>query len=114
MNSDWRNKMKAIVASKYGPPEVLKLREVEKPTIRTDELLIRIHATTVSAGDCELRRFEMPFLFWLPLRIFMGIRRPKHILGTEVAGVVEAVGDEGSRFKAWIPEMYNDEIRIER
>jgi NADPH:quinone reductase-like Zn-dependent oxidoreductase len=95
--------MKAIVASKYGPPEVMKLQDVEKPVIKPDELLIRIHATTVSAGDCELRRFEMPILFWLPLRIFMGIRRPKYILGTEVAGVVELVGDQGSRFQVGDP-----------
>ena len=91
--------MKAIIASRYGPPEVLSLQEVEKPTIKKDEVLIRIHATTVSAGDCELRRFEMPILFWLPLRVFMGVRRPKRILGTEVAGVVEAVADEKSRFQ---------------
>lgn len=95
--------MKAIVASKYGPPEVLKLQEVGKPIIKKEEVLIRVVATTVTAGDCEIRRFEMPILFWLPLRIYMGVLKPKWVLGTEVAGVIEAVGEGCSRFQVGDP-----------
>jgi len=69
--------MKAIVFTKYGPPDVLQLKEVEKPIPKDNEVLIRIYATTVTAGDCEIRRFEMPILFWLPIQIYMGIIKPR-------------------------------------
>ncbi len=93
--------MKAIVWTKYGPPEVLQLKEVEKPTPKDDEVLIRVYATTVIAGDCELRRFKFPILYWLPLRIIVGFRKPTRItiLGQELAGEIEAVGNEVKRFK---------------
>ena len=92
--------MKAVVWTKYGPPEVLMLREVPKPTPKDNDLLIRIHATTVTAGDCETRRMDFPFYLSLPMRLWLGLVRPKEgsILGTELAGVVEAVGKDVKRF----------------
>ncbi len=92
--------MKAIVYTKYGPPDVLHLKEVEKPTIKDNEVLIRIYATTLTAGDCENRSLKIPILFWLPLRIYMGLRKPrKNILGQELAGEIEAVGQDVKLFK---------------
>ena len=91
--------MKAMVYTKYGPPDVLELAEVEKPSPKDNEVLIRIYATTVTAGDCELRRFDMPILFWLPIRIYMGILKPRiKILGQELAGEIESVGKEVNLF----------------
>ena len=69
--------MKAIVWAKYGPPDVLKLVEVEKPTPRDNEVLIRIYATTVTAGDCEIRRSKFPPFLWLLMRIYIGPIRPR-------------------------------------
>jgi len=92
--------MKAIVWTKYGPPDVLQLKEVEKPIPKDNEVLIRIYAATVTAGDCELRRFDISILFWLFVRIMFGLRRPrKKILGQELAGEIESVGKEVTQFK---------------
>ena len=93
--------MKAIVWTKYGPPDVLQLKEVEKPAPRDNEVLIRVHAATVTTGDCDLRSLKLPLLFRLPFRIFLGLRKPKRvtILGQELAGEIEAVGKEVTRFK---------------
>jgi NADPH:quinone reductase-like Zn-dependent oxidoreductase len=92
--------MKAIVWTKYGPPEVLQLKEVEKPSPKDNEVLIRIEATTVTAGDCELRSFKLPILFWIILRLYMGLRKPRRtrILGMELAGEIEAVGKDVKHF----------------
>ena len=96
--------MKAMVYTKYGPPDVLQLKEVEKPIPKANEVLIRIYATTVTAGDCELRRFDMPILFWLPIRIYMGILKPRiKILGQELAGEIESVGKEVKLFQKGDP-----------
>jgi NADPH:quinone reductase-like Zn-dependent oxidoreductase len=93
--------MKAIAWTKYGPPEVLQLREIEKPTPMDDEILIRIHATTVTAGDCEMRALKFPLLLSLPMRLWIGFLKPKQgtIPGTELAGVIEAVGKNVTMFK---------------
>ena len=85
--------MKAIVFTKYGSPEGLQLEEVEKPVLKDNDVLIRVHATTVTAGDCELRVSKFPIWFWLPIRLWLGFRQPRNvILGQELAGEVEAVG----------------------
>jgi NADPH:quinone reductase-like Zn-dependent oxidoreductase len=93
--------MKAIVWTKYGPPDVLELREAEKPAPKEDEVLIRIYATTVTAGDCELRSLKFPIYLSLPMRIWIGFLKPKGttIPGTELAGEIEAVGQDVKRFK---------------
>ena len=92
--------MKAIVYAKYGPPDVLQLKEVEKPTPKDNEVLIRVKATTVTAADCELRSLKLPIWLRLPVRIYMGLVRPKDkILGQELAGEIEAVGINVKRFR---------------
>jgi NADPH:quinone reductase-like Zn-dependent oxidoreductase len=92
--------MKAIVCTKYGPPEVLQLQEVEKPTPKDNEVLIRIHATTVRSGDCRIRSSTHPLWYWLPARIMFGIRKPRiNIPGDELAGEIESVGKDVTRFR---------------
>lgn len=92
--------MKAIVASKFGGPDVLRLQEVEKPAPKDNEILIKVHFTTVTAGDIRMRSLNVPPLFWLPARITLGFTKPKHpIYGMELAGVVEATGIAVSRFQ---------------
>ncbi|MCI4366019.1 MAG: NAD(P)-dependent alcohol dehydrogenase [Thermoplasmata archaeon] len=92
--------MRAVVWERYGPPEGLHLREVVKPTPKDDELLIKIHATTVSAGDCELRSLNFSIGLRLLVRLLMGLTRPRRkVLGQELAGVVEAVGKDVTLFR---------------
>jgi NADPH:quinone reductase-like Zn-dependent oxidoreductase len=93
--------MKAIVCTRYGPPDVLQLKEVAKPTPRDNEVLIRIYAAEVTRGDCEVRAFKIPILFWLFLRINIGLRKPgkKPILGMYLAGEIESVGKDVKLFK---------------
>lgn len=92
--------MKAMVCTKYGKPDVLQLQEVEKPIPKENEILIKIYATTVTSGDCRVRSFNSPLLLWLPMRIVLGLRKPrKSILGVELAGEVEEVGKNVTRFK---------------
>jgi len=92
--------MKAIVCTKYGPPEVLQLKEVEKPIPKDNEVLIRIYATTCHVGDVRIRSFNVPFWQMLPFRIYLGLRKPKRsILGMELAGEIESVGKDVKLFK---------------
>ncbi len=100
--------MKAIVYTEYGPPDVLQLKEVEKPAPKDDEILIRNHATTVNIGDIWARNFKemtpskftMPLPLWLPSRMYFGFTKPRiNILGSEFAGEVEAVGKDVKRFR---------------
>jgi NADPH:quinone reductase-like Zn-dependent oxidoreductase len=93
--------MKAILWTKYGPPDVLQLAEVAKPVPKANEVLVKIHATTVSAGDCELRRLKFNRFLALPLRLYVGLSRPTRIkiLGQELAGEIESIGDQVTRFK---------------
>jgi NADPH:quinone reductase-like Zn-dependent oxidoreductase len=96
--------MKAVVCTRYGPPEVLELREVPKPVPGDAEVLIEVHATTVAAGDVRTRAFKVPLLEWLPARLYLGVTRPKRpILGLELAGDVVEVGKGVTRFKPGDP-----------
>ena len=93
--------MKAIVMTKFGPPEVLQLQDVAKPIPKDNEVLIRVHATTAFAGDCELRSLKLPVEFRLPFWIYLTFFRPRPIiLGQELAGEIEAVGKDVRQFKA--------------
>jgi len=92
--------MKAIVCTKYGPPEVLQLKEVEKPVPKPNEMLIRVHATTVTSGDVWIRSSTYSPWFWLPARIMYGFGNPrKTVPGNELAGDIESVGKEIKLFK---------------
>jgi NADPH:quinone reductase-like Zn-dependent oxidoreductase len=87
--------MKAIVCTKWGSPDVLELKEVEKPTPKNNEVLIRIYTATVIAGDCEMRSLKFPILLRLLMRIGFGFRGPrKKILGQELSGEIESVGKD--------------------
>ncbi|MDX1418022.1 MAG: NAD(P)-dependent alcohol dehydrogenase [Candidatus Promineifilaceae bacterium] len=92
--------MKAVIYEQYGPPEVLQVTELSKPAPKDNEILVKVKATSVTAGDTRMRSFTVPLSFWLPARIALGIRKPKNpIIGMECAGVVEAVGQQVTRFK---------------
>jgi len=102
------SKMKAIVYEKFGPPEVLQLKEVEKPSPKDNEVLVEVFATPITYGEIISRnsknigprKFNMPFLFWLIQRLDFGIRKPKKkILGSEFAGKIESVGKDVKLFK---------------
>ena len=96
--------MKAIVYERYGPPEVLQIKEIQKPTPKNNEVLIKVRATTVTIGDTRMRSFTVPREQWLFARLYLGIRKPKRsILGMELAGEIEAVGKDVTRFKVGDP-----------
>ena len=92
--------MKAIVANKFGSADVLQLQEVDKPTPKANEILVKVIATTVSAGDIRMRSLNVPLLFWLPGRLTLGFTKPKNpIYGMELAGDVAAIGKDVTRFE---------------
>lgn len=71
--------VKASAWTRYGPPDVLQLQEVATPTPKDDEVLIKIHATGVTAGDCEMRRLKLPMGLSLPMRPYVGLSRPRRV-----------------------------------
>jgi NADPH:quinone reductase-like Zn-dependent oxidoreductase len=92
--------MKAVVCTKYGPPEVLQYKEVEKPAPKDNEVLVKVHATAVTISDCLVRSGKVNILLWIPMRIYVGFKRPrKPILGLELSGQIEATGKDIKRFK---------------
>ena len=93
-------KMRAIICTRYGPPEVLQLREVEKPTPKDDEVLVKIHATAVTASDIFIRGSQIPIQFLIPMRLYIGLTRPrKSIIGLVLAGEIESIGKDVKRFR---------------
>ena len=92
--------MKAIVYTEYGPPEVLQIKEIEKPYPKNDEVLIKVHSTEVTKADCEMRSFNFAVKwFWLPLRLAWGVFKPKkQVLGGYFSGEIEDIGKNVSRF----------------
>ncbi|GAA4968742.1 NAD(P)-dependent alcohol dehydrogenase [Algibacter aquimarinus] len=91
--------MKAVVYKKYGAPEVLKLIDIKKPQPKDNEILVKIHAATVTSGDVRLRSSDFPPLFWLPARLIFGLLKPKKsILGHELAGTIEKIGKSVTKF----------------
>ncbi len=96
--------MQAIVYTEYGPPDVLQLKEIEKPAPKDNELLVKVFATTVTSGDVRMRSFTVPAGQWLLARIALGLTGPKNqVLGVELAGIVESVGKAVQRFSAGDP-----------
>ncbi len=92
--------MKAIAWTKYGEPEVLELKAFEKPSPKNDEVLIKIHASSVTAGDCRLRALKVPMGFWLPTRLAFGLMKPRApISGMDVSGEIASVGKDVKLFK---------------
>ena len=92
--------MKAVIYTKYGPPSVLKLVDIEKPQPKDNEVLVKICATTVTSGDARLRSSDFPPVAWLFVRLMFGLFKPKkEILGHELSGIVEAVGKDVTKYK---------------
>lgn len=100
--------MKAVIYTEYGPPEVLRIEEIDKPVPKDNEVLIRVHATSINYGDITARNFKaispgqfnMPLLFWLFAKIFFGLGKPKiNTLGSEFAGEIETAGKDVKLFK---------------
>ena len=92
--------MKAVVCTKWGSPDALEIKEVEKPTPQKKEILVKIYATTVFAGDCELRGLKFPLLLRLLMRLGFGFKGPRRkILGQELAGEIESIGKDVKLFK---------------
>lgn len=92
--------MKVIICTKYGSPDVLKIKEIEKPIPKDNEILVNNFATSVSKADTRIRSFSVPLAFWIPGRLALGITKPrKNVLGGELAGKIELVGKDVRNFK---------------
>ncbi|MBK7712342.1 MAG: NAD(P)-dependent alcohol dehydrogenase [Bacteroidales bacterium] len=93
--------MKAVICTKYGPPEVLQIKEVLKPAPKDNEVLIKISATAVTASDIFIRGSQVPVMMWIPMRLMLGLRKPKKsIQGLVLSGEIESTGRSIQRFKA--------------
>ncbi|WP_439550718.1 NAD(P)-dependent alcohol dehydrogenase [Falsiroseomonas sp.] len=91
--------MRAVTCRRYGPPDVLRIEDLPRPVPAARELRVRVAATTVTSGDARIRGFRCPAIFWLPMRLVLGLRGPRRpVTGMEFAGVVDAVGDAVTRF----------------
>jgi NADPH:quinone reductase-like Zn-dependent oxidoreductase len=106
--------MKAIAYSRYGPPDVLRLRDVKKPTPKNNEVLIKVRAAEATKSDCEMRSFNYAVKwFWLPLRIALGIRKPRRqILGGYFSGEIEAIGKSVTHFCVGDPVFGAARLRL--
>lgn len=92
--------MLAVTCRRYGPPEVLKIEEVARPTLKANEVLVRVRASSVTSGDVRMRAFTGAGIFWLPMRLLFGVLRPRNpITGMEFAGTVAAVGQGATAFR---------------
>jgi NADPH:quinone reductase-like Zn-dependent oxidoreductase len=92
--------MKAVVCPRYGPPEVLRVQEVNRPVPGRGEVLVRTHAAAVTVSDCYIRGFSVPAKFWIPMALAVGFPRPRNpVLGMALAGEIEAAGPEVTRFR---------------
>jgi NADPH:quinone reductase-like Zn-dependent oxidoreductase len=93
--------MKAVIWTKYGSPDGLQLREIEKPSPKDREVLVKIHAATAATPDTEFRRLDLPPLYAIPIRLYIGLIKPSRvkILGTEFAGEIEAIGRDVTGYK---------------
>ena len=92
--------MKAVICTRYGPPEVLVVKDIPKPEPGENEILVKVHATTVTHGDTRMRSFRVPVSFRIPARLAMGFRGPRQgVIGMELSGEVEAVGKHVKRFR---------------
>jgi NADPH:quinone reductase-like Zn-dependent oxidoreductase len=93
-------RMKAVVYKNYGPPEVLRVVDIPRPTPKPGEVLVKVRATTVTIGDCRMRSFTVPPAEWLFARLYLGVFKPRRpILGMELAGVIESTGEKATRFQ---------------
>jgi NADPH:quinone reductase-like Zn-dependent oxidoreductase len=106
--------MKAVIWTKYGSPDGLKLQDVDKPVPNDDEVLIKVHAASVTTADIELRNSNTLSAFWLPMRIYIGLFKPTRIkiLGQEVAGKIEGVGKDVIKFKVGDPVYAWSALRL--
>ena len=96
--------MKAVICAQYGPPEVLQVKEVDKPAPGDNDVLIKIYAATVTMGDCELRSLTLPLWTRIPIRLYMGCRKPRKLTpGMELSGVIESVGKNVVSFRKGDP-----------
>lgn len=91
--------MKAVVCLRYGPPEVLELRELNAPVPKRDEVCVRVRATAVTSSDCIVRSGKINPGLWLPMRVAIGFRAPRRPLGMVLAGDIASVGSEVNSFK---------------